>query len=96
VDGILEALKVLPCGRVLDEVAIKYIEHGSISVFERALEEALFRRAQVAGRHDGLGFGMTLAFLWAKANEVTNLRIIVKGLTVGMPPERMREELIHA
>jgi vacuolar-type H+-ATPase subunit C/Vma6 len=32
--------------------------------------------------------------LWMKANEVTNLRIIVKGVSVGMPVQRMREELI--
>jgi len=35
-----------------------------------------------------------VSYLWTKANEVTNLRIVVKGVSVGMPEERMREELI--
>ena len=35
-----------------------------------------------------------IGYLWAKQNEITNLRIIVKGKAVGMPADRMRKELI--
>jgi vacuolar-type H+-ATPase subunit C/Vma6 len=35
-----------------------------------------------------------VSYLYAKQNEVTNVRIIVKGNAVGMPPDRMRKELI--
>jgi V/A-type H+-transporting ATPase subunit C len=63
-------------------------------VFERALEDFVMRKALDAGRGDPLGVGITIGYLWAKQNEITNLRIIVKGTSVGMPPDRMRKELI--
>ena len=94
VDEVYDRLKRTPYGRPVEDVAIKYIESGSISVFERALEDYLMRRAFAAGRGDPLGVGIVISYLWMKANEVTNLRIIVKGISVGMPVERMREELI--
>lgn len=94
VDEVYDRLKRTPYGRPVEDVAIKYIESGSISVFERALEDYLMRRAFAAGQGDPLGVGVIISYLWMKANEVTNLRIIVKGISVGMPLERMREELI--
>lgn len=94
VDEVYERLKRTPYGRPVEAVAIKYIERGSVSVFERALEDYLMRRAFAAGRGEPLGVGVVIGYLWGKANEVTNLRIVVKGVSVGMPVERMREELI--
>ncbi|MDO9557451.1 MAG: ATP synthase A1 subunit C [Coriobacteriia bacterium] len=94
VDEVYERLKQTPYGRPVEAVAVKYIERGSVSVFERALEDYLMRRAFAAGRGEPLGIGIVISYLWEKANEVTNLRIIVKGVSVGMPMERMREELI--
>ena len=94
VDEVYERLKRTPYGNPVEAVAVKYIERGSVSVFERALEDYLMRRAFAAGRGEPLGVGVIIGYLWGKANEVTNLRIIVKGVSVGMPVERMREELI--
>ncbi|MBF4509602.1 MAG: ATP synthase A1 subunit C [Aeromicrobium sp.] len=94
VDEVFQRLKRTPFGAPLEEVAIAYIEKGSVSVFERALEDYLFRRAFATSKGDPLGIGISISYLWAKANEVTNLRIVVKGISVGMPVERMREELI--
>jgi V/A-type H+-transporting ATPase subunit C len=94
VDEVLDALKSTPYARQLEAVIGTYVEEGSLSVFERALEDYVMRKALDAGRGDPLGIGITIAYLWAKQNEVTNLRIIVKGTAVGMPPDRMRKELI--
>jgi V/A-type H+-transporting ATPase subunit C len=94
VDEVLDRVKSTPYGKPLEDVVLTYIEDGSISVFERALEEFVTRRAFAAGRGDPLGVGILIGYLWAKQNEVTNLRIIVKGISVGMPVERMRKELI--
>ena len=63
-------------------------------MFVRALEDLLFRKAYSTSKGDPLGIGISISYLWAKANEVTNMRIVVKGVSVGMPVERMREELI--
>lgn len=94
VDEVLDALKSTPYARQLEAVVSAYVEEGSLSVFERALEDYVMRKALDAGRGDPLGVGITIAYLWAKQNEITNLRIIVKGTAVGMPADRMRKELI--
>lgn len=94
VDEVFNRLKRTPYGRPIEDVALKYIEKGSVSVFERALEDFLFRKAFATSKGDPLGIGLMISYLWARANEVTNLRIVVKGISVGMPEGRMREELI--
>lgn len=94
VDEVLDTLKKTPYARQLESVVTNYVEESSISVFERALEDFVMRKALDAGRGDPLGVGITIGYLWAKQNEVTNLRIIVKGTAVGMPADRMRKELI--
>lgn len=94
VDEVIDRLKRTPYGPQLDPVVINYIEENSISVFERALEDYVMRHALAAGRGDPLGVGILIGYLWAKQNEITNLRIIVKGKAVGMPADRMRKELI--
>lgn len=94
IDEVLDRLRGTPYGQLLDDVAVRYIEENSLSVFERALEDYLVRRAMSLGIGDPLGTGVGIAYLWAKQNEITNLRIIVKGKAVGMPEERVRRELI--
>lgn len=94
IDEVLDRAKGTPYGKTLDEAAMKYLEENSIAVFERALEDYLMRRALTLGVGDPLGVGVSIAYLWAKQNEITNLRIIVKGKAVGMPEQRVREELI--
>jgi V/A-type H+-transporting ATPase subunit C len=94
IDELLDRLKGTPYGKALDEVSMQYIEVGSIAVFERALEDYLMRKALASGTGDPLGVGVIVNYLWAKHNEVTNLRIIVKGISVGMPEDRVRKELI--
>lgn len=94
VDEVLDVLKATPYARQLESVVANYVDEGSLSVFERALEDYVMRKALDAGRGDPLGVGITIGYLWAKQNEITNLRIIVKGTSVGMPADRMRKELI--
>ena len=94
VDEVLDRLKGTAYAEALDEAALRYLEMASIPVFERALEELLMRTALVASIRDPHGVGVAIAYLYGKQNEITNLRIIVKGKTVGMPADRVREELI--
>jgi V/A-type H+-transporting ATPase subunit C len=94
IDEVLDELRGTSYGVVLDEAAVQYLEENSIAVFERALEDHLMRKALLLGSGDPLGIGVAIAYVWAKQNEITNLRIIVKGASVGMPEERVRGELI--
>jgi V/A-type H+/Na+-transporting ATPase subunit C len=94
VDEVLDRLKHSPYADALDAAALRYLENASIPVFERALEDLVMRRALMAGIRDPHGVGVAIAYLYGKQNEVTNIRIIVKGKAVGMPADRVREELI--
>lgn len=94
VDQILDRIKTTQYASVLDEAAVRFLETQSITVFERVLEEMLMRRALLSGAKDPLGVGAAVAYLWGKQNEITNLRIVIKGKDVGMPTSRVREELI--
>jgi V/A-type H+-transporting ATPase subunit C len=94
VDEVIDALKATPYGPQLAKVLVAYMDANSIAVLERALEDYVMRKALASGFGDPLGFGVMVSYLYAKQNEVTNLRIIVKGNAVGMPPDRMRKELI--
>jgi V/A-type H+-transporting ATPase subunit C len=94
VDEVLDRLKGTPYAQALDDAALRYLENASIPVFERALEQLLVRTALLSGVRDSQGVGVAIAYLYAKQNEITNLRIIVKGKSVGMPADRVREELI--
>ena len=89
--GVIE---VMEKASTLDEAALRYLENASIPVFERALEEQLMKKAMLASVKDPHGVGVAIAYLYGKQNEITNLRIIVKGKAVGMPADRVREELI--
>jgi len=94
IDEVLDKLRGTAYGRALDDVSMVYLEQNTISVFERALEDLFTRRTLGIAKGDPLGIGVAVSYLWAKQNEITNLRIIVKGKSVGMPLERVREELI--
>lgn len=94
VDEVLNRLKGTVYSDALDRAALEFLESNSIPVFERALEEQLMRRALMAGVKDPHGVGVAIAYLYGKQNEITNLRIVVKGKAVGMPADRVRGELI--
>jgi len=94
VDEVIDGLRGTPYSVQLEKVLTAYMDANSIAVLERALEDYVMRRALGSGFGDPLGFGVMVSYLYAKQNEVTNLRIIVKGNAVGMPPDRMRKELI--
>jgi V/A-type H+-transporting ATPase subunit C len=94
IDEVLDRLKGTPYGKTLGDAAMRYLESNSVATLERTLEDYVARKAIGAWRGDPLGAGVIISYLWAKENEVTNLRIIIKGNSVGMPPDRVRRELI--
>lgn len=94
VDHVLDRLRGTPYSEALDGAAVRYLAHSSIPVFERALEELLMKTAVSASLKDPLGVGLAISLLYATHNEVTNVRIIAKGKAVGMPAERIEEELL--
>jgi len=96
VEELVRALANTRYGPLFEEPMDRYAETGSLSVLERALERVLNRAARDASRADPLGIGVVIGYLWLKADEVTNVRIIVKGVAIGMPRETVKEALIGA
>ncbi len=94
VDDLIDGLLTTTYGRILEGAMMKYIEHGSLAALERALETHFVQKGAGMSKGDPLGVGIAIGYIWAKHNEIVNLRIIVKGRTIGMPEKRIREELI--
>ena len=94
IDEVLDALGRTPYGAPLEGAAEIYLEENAISVLERALEDYMMRKAVALGLGDPFSVGIPVSYLWAKSNEVTNLRVVVKGVASGLPAERIRRELI--
>jgi V/A-type H+/Na+-transporting ATPase subunit C len=94
IDQVLNALHRTPYGPPLESAAQAYLEDNAISVLERGLEDHMMRKAIAMGVGDPFGIGIAISYLWAKANEVTNLRVIVKCVASGLPEGRIRRELI--
>ncbi len=61
---------------------------------ERRLEERMIRHALEARKTDPLGIGIPLSYIYAKDNEVTNLRMITYGKAFGFGAREIREYLV--
>lgn len=73
-----------------------YATTGRLSVFENHLNR--FRLDWLSGliSKDPLGIGVLLGYLALKTTEVSNIRWIAHGITLGMPADTVRLELMNA
>lgn len=94
VEDLVEALRNTTYGRILDEGLKKYFETGSVTYMERLMEERIIRKTVSLFRGDPLSLSLLVAYVWAKYNEIVNLRIILQGKSVGMTEDRIREALV--
>lgn len=73
----------------------RWSESGNLVALGDELDEMLTRMATgMFARADPLGPGVPLAYVWAKENEVANLRTIGAGVVAGLPPEEIERELV--
>jgi V/A-type H+-transporting ATPase subunit C len=73
----------------------RWSESGNLTVLSDELDEMLTRMAAgMFAAADPLGPGIPLAYVWAKENEVSNLRTIGTASAAGVPPEEIEEELV--
>jgi V/A-type H+-transporting ATPase subunit C len=87
-EQVLSGLEGTPFGRVL-----RAEESRELVGMESALERYLIERGTDLLRRDPLSIGVPLGYIWAKRNEMINLRIIAQGKVRGLPVERIREQL---
>jgi len=66
-----------------------------ISVIEKELDKLLIRKGVSHFFKDPLSIALAVGYLWAKYNEVTNIRIIARCKTADISERVLREELLY-
>jgi V/A-type H+-transporting ATPase subunit C len=79
----------------LSNVPEKYVSTGKISEFEKELDRHLVKKGIRHFLGDPLSIAMGLGYVWAKVNEVTNIRIIARGKAGEVSEKEIKEALIH-
>lgn len=93
-EKMVAVLQGTPYAKAAEEGIKRYFKTGYVSSFQRALEEFLVRQASKLFIADPLSSAMLIAYFYTKHNEVTNLRIIVRGKSVEMSEDEIREAMI--
>lgn len=94
VEAIARLLQGTPYGISLRSRLEPYRQSGDPSVLERGLEEALVLKGVRMFHRDPLGIAIAVGYVWAKSNEIANLRLIAQGKALGWRPETIRDEMI--
>ncbi len=94
IEGIVNELSGTTFGKILSEHLAEFYDNQKLSFLERFLEETIIRKSIDMFKADPLSIAIIIGYIWAKFNEIVNLRIIVRGKSVGMPEDKIREALI--
>jgi V/A-type H+-transporting ATPase subunit C len=81
-----------PFKAVLEECKPRFDEKG-YSVFQDELEKYMIRQALKLD-DDPLDIGVIIKYMWRKYLEVTNLRVILRGKSIGLIESQIRKEMI--
>ena len=93
IDGILKQLAGTSYDFLAD-VPDEYVKTEKISAFEKELDAFLLQKALSMFSGDPLSLALVVAYLWAKFNEITNIRIIAMCKTEYVPEKEVMEELV--
>lgn len=96
IEEIIQRLEGISYGKVLQGGLSHFFESGSLSVLERRMERMIIQKSVSLFKGDPLSIALIIGYLWAKFNEVVNLRIIVEGKAAGLPEKKIREGLVFA
>ena len=93
-DEAVKLIKIKFFSGAIEQGYQTYLSSGNFSALERAMEDKVIKRAIALFRAEPLGIATIIAYLWAKTNEVVNLRIIARGKEAGMPKDRIKDSLV--
>ncbi|MFA5347197.1 MAG: V-type ATPase subunit [Methanoregula sp.] len=93
-EGAIKVLDATPYKFLLDLPA-DVIKKEKISVFEKELEKYLIKRGISRFFGDPLSISVAVGYVWAKYNEITNIRIIARCKTADITEKEIREELLY-
>ncbi|HUW86364.1 MAG TPA: V-type ATPase subunit [Methanoregula sp.] len=93
-EGAMKFLDVTPY-KFLSELHEDAFKREKISDFEKELERYLIKRGISRFLGDPLSIAVAVGYVWAKYNEITNIRIIARCKTADITEKEIREELIY-
>jgi len=93
-EGAIKVLDATPYN-FLSELPADVYKTGKISVFEKELDKYLIKRGIDRFLGDPLSIAITVGYIWAKYNEITNIRIIARCKTADVSEKVIREELFY-
>jgi V/A-type H+-transporting ATPase subunit C len=93
-EGAIKVLDATPY-KFLSELPPDAFKTEKISVFEKELEKYLIKRGISRFLGDPLSIAIAVGYVWAKYNEITNIRIIARCKTADITEKEIREELIY-
>lgn len=79
----------------LTEVSRDDIVHERISILERELERYMITKGCGSFLKDPLSIAIPVGYIWAKQNEVTNIRIIARSIIGQVPETEMRRVMTY-
>ncbi|MFQ6058308.1 MAG: V-type ATPase subunit [Anaerolineae bacterium] len=94
VEDVVQGLARTPYGPFLEKGLAEYLQTGDMSSLQRGLERFVVRKGIGMFRRDPLSIAIAIGYIWAKYNEVVNLRIIAQGKAVGLDKAAIKRELI--
>ncbi|HWR98141.1 MAG TPA: V-type ATPase subunit [Candidatus Methanoperedens sp.] len=96
VGELAAALPRSPAAACLAGETGRSLEPRPLLALDRALRACFVRETLRLGRGAPLSIAFTIAFLWRKMNEVTNLRLIARGKYAGIPRAEIEALLVPA
>jgi V/A-type H+-transporting ATPase subunit C len=93
-EGAIKHLETTPYN-FLSKVPEEVFRAEKISVFEKELEKYLIKRGISRFLGDPLSIAIAVGYIWAKYNEITNIRIIARCKTADVPEKELRGELVY-
>jgi V/A-type H+-transporting ATPase subunit C len=93
IDGVIKQLTGTSYD-FLAKVPDEYVKMEKISAFEKELNIFLLQKALSLFSADPLSIALAVGYLWAKFNEIANIRIITMCKTEYVPEKELMEELV--
>jgi len=93
-EGAIKHLETTPYN-FLFKIPEEVFRAGKISVIEKELEKYLIKRGISRFLGDPLSIAIAVGYIWAKYNEITNIRIIARCKTADVPEKEVRGELVY-
>jgi len=90
-EKVVAALDKTPYAGALHEALKRFEEQGE-TVFQDELEKYVIKECLNISE-DPLGIGVIVKYMWKKYLEVLNLRIIIRGKSIGLIESQIRKEL---